>query len=133
MAEESRLTRAKGKGRADSKARVSRSGFGGAFAAIRARSSSWATRYRGSAAKDGTELFSCQATEINRFSRPLPWWDLRQYVRDLTTRNVTILEFLIGLCVGVFDKIQDLRGGSGFGVVSGVNPKTPQTTLNLSP
>jgi hypothetical protein len=92
-----------------------------------------ATRYRGSAAKDGSELFSCQATEINRFSRPLPWWDLRQYVRDLRTRNLTILEFLIGLCLGVFHKIQDLRGQPGFGVVSGVDTQTPQATLDLSP
>jgi hypothetical protein len=35
-----------------------------------------ATRYRGRPGDDSNELFACQATEISRFSEPLPWWDL---------------------------------------------------------
>jgi len=84
-------------------------------------------------APDGHELFSCQATEISRFSKPLPWWDLRQYVRDLVTRNVGVFEFLSGLAIGVFNKIQDIRNRSEFGKMAGVNKKTPRASLDLVP
>lgn len=32
--------------------------------------------------------YSCQTTRLFDASRPLPWWDLRQYVRDLSSGNV---------------------------------------------
>jgi len=32
-------------------------------------------------------LYSCQATQLYEASEPLPWWDLRQYAFDVTTRN----------------------------------------------
>ncbi len=38
-----------------------------------------------------TETFSCQATELVRATTPLPelpWWDARQYVRDIRSGNV---------------------------------------------
>lgn len=33
-------------------------------------------------------VYSCQATCLFDATRPLKWWDVRQYVRDLTSRNV---------------------------------------------
>lgn len=92
-----------------------------------------ATRYQKTGAPEGQELFSCQATEVSRFSQPLPWWDLRQYGRDLCARNVTLVEFFTGLFIGVYNKIQDLLGGTTFGFISGVHVKTPHATLDLSP
>lgn len=91
-----------------------------------------ATRFANST-KDGEELFSCQATEIARFSRPLPWWDPVQYVRDLLARNVTISEFVCGIFVGVLNKIRCWFGGAGVGEVCGISGPTPRESLNLSP
>jgi len=36
---------------------------------------------------DGRPRYSCQATELIEASEPLPWWDVRQYVRDVLTGN----------------------------------------------
>lgn len=91
-----------------------------------------ATRAANSA-KNGEELFSCQATEIARFSQPLPWWDARQYVRDLRAGNVTVGEFLLGISVGLISKIRNWFGRWGFGEVCGVNTQTPKDNLNLLP
>src|SRR4051794_10685565 len=33
-------------------------------------------------APDGTELYSCQATELNRATRPQPFLEVQQYVTD---------------------------------------------------
>ena len=91
-----------------------------------------ATRFKDSLA-GGEELFSCQATEIARFSQPLPWWDVRQYVRDLQAGNVTAGEFLRGISVGVVSKIRHWLGRPDFRRVRGVNTQTPRDNLNLSP
>src|SRR3954454_4995476 len=34
------------------------------------------------------ESYGCQATEAVKASEPLRWFDMRQYVRELTARNV---------------------------------------------
>ena len=34
--------------------------------------------------------YSCQATQLCDASAPLPWWDVRQYVLDVTTGNRTL-------------------------------------------
>lgn len=91
-----------------------------------------ATRFAKSA-KDGEELFSCQATEIARFSRPLPWWNPAQYARDLLARNVTMGELARGILVGAFNKFRCWLGGAGGGEVCGVNGQTPRESLSLSP
>jgi len=54
----------------------------------------------------GESVFRCQATDVTRASRPLPQYDPRQYVRDLTSRNVTLRVFLVGLVVYAFKKYQ---------------------------
>lgn len=54
----------------------------------------------------GEPVYRCQATDVLRASQPLPQYDPRQYVRDLTTRNVDLRTFLAGLFVYVFKKYQ---------------------------
>src|SRR5215510_10745066 len=34
-------------------------------------------------------VFSCQATQLKEASSDLPWWDVRQYWRDVRSGNVT--------------------------------------------
>lgn len=84
-------------------------------------------------APDGEELFSCQATQVHVFSTALAWWDVRQYVRDIATRNVGFREFIRGLYIGAFNKIQHMRSGSQFRSIAGTQKKTPKTTLELAP
>jgi hypothetical protein len=54
----------------------------------------------------GESVYRCQATDVRRASRPLPQYDPRQYVRDLTSGNVTLRAFLAGLAVYIFKKYQ---------------------------
>ena len=54
----------------------------------------------------GESVYRCQATDIRRASRPLSQFDPRQYVRDLTSGNVTFRVFFVGLAVFVFKKYQ---------------------------
>jgi hypothetical protein len=54
----------------------------------------------------GESVYRCQATDVRRASRPLPQYDPRQYVRDLTSGNVTLRVFLVGLFVYAFKKYQ---------------------------
>lgn len=40
--------------------------------------------------EDGTPIYRCQATTLPEWSRPLKWWDLRQYWRDVSSGNVSL-------------------------------------------
>jgi hypothetical protein len=51
-------------------------------------------------------VYRCQATDVRQASRPLSQVDPRQYVRDLTSGNVTLRVFLVGLAVFAFNKYQ---------------------------
>lgn len=105
---------------------------------------------------DADPTYVCQATRLPEATTPLPWWDLRQYVEDYSSKNVdlrTIVEG--GLYVGYFgltklgqrfrgkqtlirlyDKFQSLRGGVPFPRKQGRVPpgeKTPTEALGLQP
>jgi hypothetical protein len=92
----------------------------------------------------GEELYSCQATELLRAApTPVPPWDVRQYVLDVSSGNNRVLQVIRGLCVGVFNEYQDLsrrlprplriHGGKRFPFIDGKLQKTPQETLDLQP
>jgi hypothetical protein len=38
--------------------------------------------------KDDAGIYRCQATQLKAYTRPLVWWDVRQYVRDFASGNV---------------------------------------------
>ena len=40
--------------------------------------------------------YACQATELPRFTTPLPWWDVRQYVEDYTSGNTSLGQIVRG-------------------------------------
>src|SRR5690348_4546059 len=46
-----------------------------------------ATRESGQSENASKVVYSCQATEVVRASTPLPWWDVRQYYRDICWGN----------------------------------------------
>jgi hypothetical protein len=90
-------------------------------------------RRAGDAIEKGKEVFSCQATELQAFTTTLKWWDVRQYARDLATRNVSLREFWQGLWIGAYNKIQQLRRRGVYRRIVGTNKKTPQSSLSLRP
>jgi hypothetical protein len=101
---------------------------------------------RAGVTETGEELFSCQATELLRATTaPIPFWDPRQYVRDVRSGNVRASSVLRGLLVGVFNKFQQanarllprfclIRGCKKYPFVEGkVRGKTPKSLLDLQP
>jgi hypothetical protein len=40
--------------------------------------------------------YACQATELPRYTRLLPWWDIRQYIEDYRSGNVSLRQVLYG-------------------------------------
>jgi hypothetical protein len=99
--------------------------------------------------KPEATTFSCQATELKKATSALAWWDLRQYIRDVRSGNVAVMEviraFLFWLFtktlrlgayraqIWAFDKIQQLRNGVPYPYKDGELTKTPAQTLNLQP
>jgi hypothetical protein len=98
-------------------------------------------------------VWVCQTTQLYDATGPLAWWDIRQYIRDVTTGNhsawhmITLLVFagyrqLVHFGVGyryliaLFNWFQGLRGGKPFPLGEGVIPDgkpTPTELLNLEP
>jgi hypothetical protein len=101
------------------------------------------------AATDGEVRYRCQATELLLASTPLPWWDVRQYIRDIHSGNVGLVDVLKSFafrvlykCVGitayrfqiaVFNQIQRWCRGTPYPFLAGTLDKTPRETLDLQP
>lgn len=96
------------------------------------------------------KLYRCQIIMLKDFTEPLPWWDLRQYVRDVTTNGVSLralaksflfagyrklTELGIGYRVltGFYDWVQARRGRTPFPLRTGRCEKTPTEILGLQP
>ncbi len=94
--------------------------------------------------------YRCQATELTRATSLLPWWDARQYVEDVVSRNVgagalvrgaafsafrKLIEIGIGyrLLVRLYNRWARLAGVSSFPLSHGTLAKTPSAELGLRP
>ncbi len=95
----------------------------------------------------------CQTTAVFEASEPLAWWDVRQYLRDVSSGNHSawhmakilllagyskLVERGVGyrILVGAYDRWQKLRGGKPFPAIQGEIAKgaaTPAQTLDLQP
>jgi hypothetical protein len=112
--------------------------------------------HRARAAGQGTAedpSWVCQTTQLYDASMPLNWWDLRQYIRDVTTGNHTawnmmklllfagyrkVVEFGVGYryLIGFFNWFQRIRGGKPYPLGEGKVPEgkpTPTEILDLQP
>jgi hypothetical protein len=94
-------------------------------------------------------IFNCQATEHLRASVPLPWWDFRQYYRDVCWRNANVFDLVRAVFLWAFnrtskiigyrallwsyDRFQKMRGGVPYPFRWGTLAKTPSEDLNLQP
>ena len=113
-----------------------------------------ATRTNGSPPHPEEPAYACQSTNLHRATRPLKWWDPRQYVEDYTSGNVRLSQLLAaglfflynnladaGLGIGsamrwIYDVFQKVRGGAPYPVRMGKIPKgarTPAVQTNLMP
>jgi len=104
-------------------------------------------------ASDAEEIrYKCQATEILTASYPMKWWDVRQYLRDVTSGNVGIIDVVGAVAYRLFRKtvrarwfrgyspairaynrFQAWRGGPAYPETDGTLEKTPKQTLDLVP
>lgn len=109
----------------------------------------WAYKVDSSSEHDRVR-YRCQITEIPTFTTQLPWWDIRQYIEDITSGNVNASQFLRGVRFSIlrgivhsgygyrivkaaYNWFQRLRGGSSFPFVTGSLQKTPHLELHLQP
>ncbi len=84
--------------------------------------------------KDETPVrYRCQATELKRASRPLPWWKPGQYFRDVFVNKVPPAEVVFGFVGAMWNKVRLRLFHRGYPNVAGVLKQTPTEDLNLQP
>jgi hypothetical protein len=104
--------------------------------------------------KDGALIYVCQATRLPYATSQLDWWDVRQYIEDYRSGNVSLWQLFCGgfyfvsywlsrAGIGMgrpirwfYDKFYPLWGGAPFPRKGGTIPDgepTPVKTLNLRP
>jgi hypothetical protein len=92
----------------------------------------------------GESVYRCQATDILRASRHLSTYDLRQYIRDVASGNVTLRTVLVGLAILVSRKYQAvtqrylprwlrIRGGRPYPFYQGTGTGTRTPVVEVSP
>jgi hypothetical protein len=98
---------------------------------------------------DSEIAFRCQATDLLKASEPLPWWDIRQYFRDVWSGTVGVMELVKAALFRIFQKtlritayraqirayncFQSWRGAAPYPYHWGTLGKTPRETLGLQP
>ena len=83
---------------------------------------------------DAEPRYVCQATELLRATTALRWWDPRQYVRDLTSGNASVWEFVRVIAIAAFNVLQRKRGGRTYPFTPAPTARrTPPTRLDLAP
>lgn len=100
---------------------------------------------------DGKPVYRCQATQLNAYTRKLPWWHMGQYVQDLTSGNASLLDmaravifagyrglvrFGVGytLLLKAYNWFQSKTGGTPWPYIQGALPSTPRgEILGLRP
>jgi hypothetical protein len=84
-------------------------------------------------AKQGDQFF-CQSSEIVSASRPLPWWEPRQYVLDLLHNRISFGQWLKGLFIAFYNKLADATGRKSWRFVAGPGTYNgTRSNLNLQP
>jgi hypothetical protein len=104
-----------------------------------------ATRRRaGGAGQDQQPAYRCQATELLRAApQPIPSWDARQYIRDVTSGNAGPWATILAVAVGAFNEYQDasrklpaplrIKGGERYPYLRGRLERTPDERTGLQP
>ncbi|HVS21490.1 MAG TPA: hypothetical protein VHD88_06555, partial [Pyrinomonadaceae bacterium] len=76
--------------------------------------------------------FFCQSSEIINASKPLPWWEPRQYLWDLKYNRIPTLQFARSLFIAFYNKLASRLKLASWGLVAGSGDQSPTTEpLNL--
>ena len=67
----------------------------------------------------GDGQFFCQSSEILNASSPLPFWQPKQYLWDLTQNRVSLLQWAKSLLISIYNKVAHLGGFRSWGFVAG--------------
>jgi hypothetical protein len=86
-----------------------------------------------SAPDESPVRYRCQATELKRAGRPLPWWKPGQYFRDFFVSRVPLGEIVFGFIGAMRNKIGLRLVHRGYPNVAGTLKQTPTEELNLQP
>jgi hypothetical protein len=96
-------------------------------------------------------VFTCQATEVPKFTSYMSFWDPRQHIRDLRSGNLKdglagdsrehrLLQFVLDVTriiqatiIGGFNEIQERRRGKRYPFIEGMAEKPSVERLNLQP
>jgi len=62
-------------------------------------------RVTGDQTESDAEVFSCQAIELLKATSPVGWWDIRQYLSDVTSGNVSLADCVRGMSIAAFNMI----------------------------
>jgi hypothetical protein len=103
------------------------------------------TVFAATRAEGDDDRFACQATEMPRAAPVrMPWWDPRQYLRDIRVGNANPRAMIRYLVIMLFNKFQTanrrflpglplIHGAKMYPFVDGRLTRTPTETLNLQP
>jgi hypothetical protein len=110
----------------------------------------WAASQRGNA--EGEVIYTCQATQIRKFTSSMKWWNPLQYIRDIRSRNLAdglardywserALEFAISFMRVLRSFMMDVVNvaqqrvfhRSQYPFIGGTLEKTPIEILDLQP
>jgi len=99
----------------------------------------------------GETVFTCQATDVPRFTSYMSFWDPRQHIRDLRSGNLRdglaadsrdhrLLQFVLDLVriiqatiIGGFNELQERRRGKRYPFIEGIAEKPTLERLDLQP
>ena len=81
----------------------------------------------------GEIRYQCQATELKKASRPLPWWKPGQYLRDIFVNKISPVAVVRGFVCAVLNKVRRRLTGRGVPNTSGPLTRTPAEELDLQP
>lgn len=101
---------------------------------------------------EGDSVYSCQATDVLKFTSPLAIWDPRQYFRDVRSGNIStglagtsrsgtaldmtlaVVELMRAFVIGIYNRLQAFRDGVHYPQIRvGQAEKMPVEDLNLQP
>jgi hypothetical protein len=71
------------------------------------------TRARTCSADADNTIFICQSTHLSQATQPLRWWDVRQYMEDYTSGNVSLFQLLSAFVFFLYEPL--VSAGLGLG------------------
>jgi hypothetical protein len=75
--------------------------------------------------------FFCQSTEILNASKPLPWWEPKQYLWDLKYNRMSIVQFVQSLFIALYNKVAHFCKLKSWRFVAGSTKDFRSQSLNL--